>query len=257
MEVAASSTALVRRSALTIAAATGAANGRTSCEECEVNRTFRAAVRGLLVCSILLLAACAGLPERGASQDPPQYSSDPLITRLAEGGYVIYFRHGRTDSSFQDKQDKPEWWKSCDTRRHRPLSDEGRAQMLAIGNNLRALRIPVGAVVTSEYCRAVDSGLLLQLLPIRTDPAMNYADAQRYVKRVDADIVAGFRKLLSQRPEPGKNTILVGHVHGSSPPIDPAFSAIQEAEAVVMRPLGDDKFEVLGRLPADRWTLRK
>ncbi|HXD53007.1 MAG TPA: hypothetical protein VN689_13995, partial [Burkholderiales bacterium] len=96
-----------------------------------------------IVVGLVALAGCAVAP---FGTLPPQRSSDPLIARLAEGGYVLYFRHGKTDTTYQDKQDKPEWWKSCDPRRHRPLSDEGRAQMNSIGMNLRALRIPVAKV---------------------------------------------------------------------------------------------------------------
>ena len=181
----------------------------------------------------------------------------PRDQRLAEGGFVVYFRHGKTDVTYQDKQDKPEWWKSCDPKRHRLLSDDGRAQMTSIGTNLRALQIPVAKVVTSEYCRAIDSALLLQLMPVTQDPTMNYADAQRYVKRTDADIANGFRALVSQKPPAGKNTVLVGHVHGYQPPIDQVFISIQEAEAAIVRPLGDGKFEIVGRVAVDKWAQRE
>ena len=223
-----------------------------------MRRFYHIAVACLCVTLVAVLGGCAVAPERvGTSEPPAQYSSDPLIAQLAEGGYVVYIRHGRTDATNQDKQDKPEWWKSCDPRRHRLLSDDGRNQMQSIGANMRALRIPVGKVITSEYCRATDSGLLLQLMPIATDPALNYADAHRYLKRNDAQIIADLRKLLSAKPAAGKNTILVGHVHGVNPPLDQAFSSIQEAESVVVRPLGDDKFEVVGRVTVEKWALRK
>ena len=221
-------------------------------------RLHRIAAACLVAAVAAVIAACAVTPEQAATAEPsPQYSPEPMIARLAEGGYVVYIRHGRTDATYQDKQDKPEWWKSCDPRRHRPLSDDGRNQMLSLGANMRALRIPVGKVITSEYCRAVDSGLLLQLMPIASDPAMNYADAHRYLKHPDTQISADLRKLLSARPPAGTNTILVGHVHGVNPPLDQAFSAIQEAESVIVRPLGDDKFEVVGRVTVDKWALRK
>jgi phosphohistidine phosphatase SixA len=221
-------------------------------------RYYHIAVVCLCATLVAVLGGCAVAPERGRTSEPPsQHSSDPLIARLAEGGYVVYIRHGRTDATYQDKQDKPEWWKSCDPRRHRPLSDDGRNQMQSIGANMRALRIPVGTVITSEYCRAMDSGLLLQLMPIATDPGLNYADAHRYQKHSDAQISADLRRLLSAKPLAGKNTILVGHVHGMNPPLDQAFSSIQEAESVIVRPLGDDKFEVVGRVTVEKWALRK
>ena len=181
---------------------------------------------------------------------------DPNVARLAEGGYVLYMRHGKTDSTFQDKLDKPTWWKSCDTRVHRPLSDEGRAQMMGMGNQIRELRIPVASVVTSEYCRAVDSGLLLQLVPIVQDPALNYVDAQRYLKHTDLRIAAGMRALFSQRPPPGRNIILVAHVHGFNPALDASFSQLAEAETVVIKPRGEGNFDIVGRITVDRWALR-
>ncbi len=203
--------------------------------------------------SFLILCGCA----TSASQEPPQRPGDPLVARLKEGGYVLYFRHGRTDASNQDRQDKPEWWKSCDPKRHRLLSDEGRAQMETVGSNMRALKIPVAKVFTSEYCRAVDSALLLQLMPITQSAVLNYADAQRYVKRNDAQIIAELRTLFSEKPLEGKNTILVGHVLGVNPPIDPVFSQLVEAEAIVMKPLGEGKFDIVGRVTVDKWAKRE
>jgi broad specificity phosphatase PhoE len=203
------------------------------------------------------LAGCAAAPETYDAHAPPARAGDPLVARLADGGYVIYIRHGRTDPSYQDKQDKPEWWKSCDPKRHRVLSDDGRAQMLSIGVNLRALQIPVAKVVTSEYCRAVDSGLLLQVMPVSQDPGMNYADAQRFVKRSDQEIQGALRALISEKPPSGKNTILVGHVQGLNPPVDQVFISLQEAEAAIVRPHGEAKFEIVGRVPVDKWALRE
>jgi len=206
-----------------------------------------------------LVAGCATHQDLVPGASPPVAAAragDPLVARLAEGGYVLYVRHGKTDPTYQDKQDRPNWWKACDTRIHRPLSDEGRAQMLGLGANIRELRVPIARVVTSEYCRAVDSGLLLQLMPITQDAALNYAEAQRYVKRTDLQIGNGFRALFSEAPPPHRNVVLVGHVHGFNPPLDPVFSQIAEAETVVMRPLPEGKFEIVGRITAEKWALR-
>ena len=77
------------------------------------------------------------------------------------------------------------------------------------------------------------------------------------MKRVDAQMIADLRALFSEKPPVGKNTILVGHVLGVNPPIDPVFSQLQEAEAVVMKPLGEGKFEIVGRLTLDKWAKRE
>ncbi len=215
-------------------------------------------IRLLYCIVVVVLAGCAnqGLMTGADSTAPVARSGDPLVAKVAEGGYVLYIRHGKTDSTFQDKQDKPEWWKTCDTRGHRTLSDEGRAQMLGIGTQMRELRISVAKVLSSEYCRAVDSALLLQLMPIVTEPLLNYADAQRFVKRNDVQMATGIRSLFATAPPPRRNIILVGHVHGFNPPIDPVFSQMQEAETVVLKPAAEGKFEIVGRITFDKWSLR-
>ncbi len=224
---------------------------------------MKVACFAVIAFAIAALGGCASIPSdpNAAPAAPaaaaPQRSSDPLIALLAKGGYVLYLRHGKTDSAFQDKPEKPEWWRTCDTRWHRPLSDEGRKQMESIGANLRALRIPIAKVVTSEYCRAIDSGLLLQVMPIVQDAALNHAEAQRYVKRTDAELVAGLRRLFSEQPPPGRNTVLVGHVISAHYELDKEFASMLEGDVVVMRPLGEGRFEVAGRLAVERWGLRQ
>lgn len=213
------------------------------------------------LCSVLIglsIFGCAHNRElaAGAQSLSAARPGDALVAKVAEGGYVLYIRHGKTDSVFQDKQDKPNWWKTCDTRSHRPLSDEGRAQMLSIGAQMRELRIPVAKVLSSEYCRAADSALLLQLMPVVFEPTLNYTDAQRYAKRSDVQMASDLRALFSTAPPTGRNIVLVGHVHGFNPPIDPMFSQVQEAETIVIKPLAEGKFEIVGRITVDKWALR-
>ena len=218
-----------------------------------------------IVCAVAIasIIGCASDPSRLSSADAlsaanvtqPQ-PSDPIVRGLRDGGYILYIRHGRTEQAFQDQQGKPRWWKSCDTRASRPLSDEGRQQMLAIGAQMRELRIPVAQVIASEYCRAFDSGLLLQLMPVTQDARLNFADAQRAVGRNEETMRTEMRVLLSTPPPAGRNTILIGHVHGFNPPIDPVLQQLVEGETAVIRPLGGGKLELVGRITVERWAER-
>jgi Tfp pilus assembly protein PilV len=58
-----------------------------------------------------------------------QLSGEELLNALKTGGYVIYLRHGMTDTSRADAD--PISVKDCSTQR--PLSDLGRAQASKIG----------------------------------------------------------------------------------------------------------------------------
>ena len=64
------------------------------------------------LCSVLIglsILGCAVNRElaAGAQSSTAARPGDALVAKVAEGGYVLYIRHGKTDSVFQDKQDKP------------------------------------------------------------------------------------------------------------------------------------------------------
>ena len=217
------------------------------------------AATGCAAAALLMLGACAPFPtfsDVSATPASAEVPGDPLVRGLRQGGYVVYLRHGKTEHAFQDKVDKPEYWKSCDTRNSRTLSDEGRAQMMAIGAHIRAMKIPVSRVESSEYCRAFDSGLLMQLMPVVQNAALNFPDAQRKVGRTDVDMANGMRKLFGTLPAPGSNTILIGHVHGFNPAIHSMFNEIIEGEAVIVKPRPDGTFEIVGGILAENWAKR-
>src|SRR5438067_4380838 len=95
-----------------------------------------------------------------AAQDkPPAPAMDlpSLVSALQGGGYVIYFRHAATD---QSKADSPEHLdlENCATQRN--LSDKGREQAQVIGKAFAALGIKVAAVLSSPYCRCIDTAKL-------------------------------------------------------------------------------------------------
>ena len=213
----------------------------------------------MVASSFIVLGGCANAPPTQlptALVAPAAMSGDALVRRLTKGGYVLYLRHGKTEYAFQDKLDKPGWWKSCDTRNSRALSDEGRAQMLAVGASIRELGIPVARVETSEYCRAFDSGLLLQLKPVATNSVLNFPDAQRTLGRSDLQMMSDLRVLFGTPAPRGANVILIGHVHGFTPPIDAVFNALFEGETAVLKPLAEGRFELVGRIRAETWALR-
>ena len=76
---------------------------------------------------------------------------------LRLGGYVIVLRHGATysDDANTDSMSRK------NVSPQRQLNDQGRAQAKSIGESMRRLKIPVGAVMTSTTQRAVDTGTLL------------------------------------------------------------------------------------------------
>ena len=79
-----------------------------------------------------------------------------------------------------------------------------------IGLAIRTLAIPVGEVLSSEYCRAAETARLMGLGDVRTTTEIMNLRSQEYVGGHDA-AVKNVRTLLARPPAPATNRIMVGH----------------------------------------------
>lgn len=170
------------------------------------------------------------LPTASATPVADEELAGPtLLVALRAGGFVIYFRHARTDFS-QDDTDLSDL-SNCATQRN--LTDDGRAQARQIGEAITALEIPIGEVLSSELCRTRETAELAfgraTLTPDLTSFGTAESDAEEQ-RRVEA-----LRSLLGTPPRSGTNTVLVGHQFN----INRATGvSIAEGEAAIFRPLG-------------------
>jgi len=159
----------------------------------------------------------------------------PLVNALQQGGYVMYFRYAATDRTQTDTDTTR--LKNCRTQRN--LTVEGRSDAREIGRAFANLQIPVGLVLSSEYCRARETALL----------AFGWAKISEglsgYPEDIRAERNAFLAQLLSTPPKPGMNTILVGHEENIA---TTAGIAIGEGEAAVFSPLGEGGFSLVGRV---------
>ncbi|OUR65338.1 hypothetical protein A9Q79_03295 [Methylophaga sp. 42_25_T18] len=130
--------------------------------------------------------------------------NDELIESLQRGGYIIYFRHTETD---HDKHGAfPVDLNNCDLQR--PLSDLGRQQATLIGQAFKNLNIPLGLIVSSPYCRAIDTA---RLAFGRTEAdnllASSYGTQQQDREKRSSRLI----ELLHSQPEGKNNTVIIGH----------------------------------------------
>lgn len=192
---------------------------------------------------LIAMSFAVTVPTGSMAADMPL---DDLIAALKEGGHVIYLRHAQTERDYADQVEAV--LGDCGTQR--VLSAAGWAQAKSIGSAIAALDIPVGDVISSEYCRAWQTADLAFGRFEMTDK-LNFAPAEDYS---DADIAlmrAGVAPLLSQVPETG-NLVIVGH----DDPFEAATGIYPEPQGVayVVRPDGNGGFEVMGRIGPDDWT---
>lgn len=216
-------------------------------------RTVRAmVVAGALLAAALLtpggLLTLAAAPAAAASAAPP-LQGEALVEALRAGGYTLYFRHAATDWSNGDNVTGDGAWTSCDPACMRQLSDAGRETARAIGAALRRLAIPVGRVLSSEYCRAAETARLLGVGEVRTTRRLMNLRAAEYVGGREA-AVARARAVLSQPPQPGTNTVLVAHGNLARAATG-AYPG--EGGAAVFTPTADG-FTLVAELTAQDWS---
>ena len=115
---------------------------------------------------------------------------------------------------------------------------------------MRALDIPVGRVLTSPYCRTVETARLMALGRIETTADIMNLRVADYFGGREA-IAKRARARLSSAPAGGSNTVLVAHgnVVRLATGVYPG-----EGECAVFRPLGSGGFEHVGNLQPQEWT---
>lgn len=176
-------------------------------------------------------------------------SGNALVETLRAAGLNIYFRHVATNWSQSDDLRQRDDWSNCDPARMRQLSDDGRADAVAIGNALRKLEIPIAQVLASPYCRTIETARLMNLGPVKPSPkVMNLRAAQYFGGR--AAIVASARRLLASEPLAGHNRVIVAHGNVA---IAATTTYPAEGEALVFEPAGDGSFTLVGRIEVKHW----
>lgn len=170
-----------------------------------------------------------------------------LAGLLKEGGYVVVFRHGATHRDQADTDPL----NHDNVARQRLLNDSGRQVARDVGGSFRTLGIPIGAVYSSRFNRAIETAKLISGGEVTT--TLDVTEGGLVVTPVENDRRAeALRRLAATLPPPGKNTIIVTH----KPNILDAFGRdwfdIREGEASVFK-VEAGKAVLVGRVQATEW----
>ncbi len=157
-----------------------------------------------------------------------------LLEALRKGGYVLYMRHAL--------QIAPRLG-PCEGSNLTPVGEE---QARTVGNALRALKIPIGRVLSSEPCRNLDTARLLGFGEYEITIDLNPGGMP---PGFDVGIARTAR--LAEMPRAGTNTILVSHVHGSQKKSE--WLHLELAEIIVHRPDVKGGAEAVARVRVEGW----
>lgn len=177
----------------------------------------------------------------------PALQGGELTRALQGGGYVIFFRHADTGPASPDPQ--PVDLSRCDTQRN--LNENGRAQAKAIGEQFKRLRIPVGHIFTSEFCRCWQTAQLA-FGRYEKNPALTGHSRDASAQQGRREASEGLRALLSSVPASGTNTVLVSH--GFNLMDLEGFLLATQGEAAVYRPDGRGGYALVARIVPEEWA---
>ena len=171
----------------------------------------------------------------------PPVDAAQLAAALRDGGLVLFVRHAATDPTHADAAQVA--LENCATQR--PLSAVGRGQAETIAAAVKRLRLRIGTVRSSPYCRCTDTARLAfgyMLLDNDLLPAVG-PNAKPHL--------AAVRRQLGTPPIPGQNAVLVGH--GDT--IKALLGLdLEEGETLVVRPAASGgSFAPIGRIRAEQW----
>jgi broad specificity phosphatase PhoE len=176
----------------------------------------------------------AGLAWPGAAR-----ADDAALWALLQGGgQVVLLRHAATTAGVGD----PPGFALDDCSTQRNLSEQGRRDAQRLGKVLRQRRVPVARVLSSPWCRCLDTARLVFGRKAQVEPALGnlFGRPERTTEQV-----AELRRLV--RRAEGGNLFMV--THGSTTSALTGVSPAQ-GEMVVLRPLAGGDFQVAGRLAA-------
>ena len=178
-----------------------------------------------------------------AAQTTALLEGNALVEALRRGGYVLYLRHAATD--FGQNDEAMTDYANCAQQRN--LTDGGRDDARAIGVAIKRLRIPVGPILASPFCRTRESAVLVFGAPtvsnaVRGGPGTD-ADGQRY---------AELRKLLSTPVATGSNLAIASH--GNPFRAVAGTPYLQEGEMAVIEPRGNGEFRIVARITKSDWA---
>lgn len=187
--------------------------------------------RAVILLTFLFLWVAQSAAAAGRENDEAVWSA------LRAGGYVVLIRHAVTEPGIGD----PPGFRHgrCSTQRN--LSAEGRADARRIGEAFRSRNIPISEVLSSRWCRCIDTAMLA-FGKARTVTMLDsmFNDTEKPAEEKVREVF----DTVARRPATG-NLILVTHNQNIQ-----ALTGVSPAsgEMVVVSADQPGKFRLIGRI---------
>jgi phosphohistidine phosphatase SixA len=195
--------------------------------------------------ALVLLSTTVGVLFGGAAHAQSLHG-EALVKALRQGGYVIVMRHASSPGQPPSKQDAdPE-----NVKLERQLDAHGRASAAAMGKAFRALKIPVGNVLSSPTYRALETVRLARFGEAKTYPELG--DGGKSMQGATDAQAAFLQKQVTQLPK-GSNTLIVTHMPNLMRAFPKLATGLTDGEALIFGPDGKGGTAFVARVKIDEW----
>lgn len=175
----------------------------------------------------------------------PQLQGRELLDALKKGGLVILMRHMSTE----DFVPEPGAHDDTDCATQRNLDDRGKREAREVGQAFEQLGIPVGEVLSSPYCRSVDTGTLA-FGEVRKADILSVSD---HLSSADKDAWGKeIRTMINTSPIGEKNNVLITHTGTFLYSF--GLQTSPEGIAHIFRPAEFGQAVYLGRVTPGEWA---
>lgn len=166
----------------------------------------------------------------------PAWSSDEAWQALQQGGTVALFRHARAPGTGDPANFRLD---DCSTQRN--LSEEGQRQSQRIGEQFRTRKVPVERVLSSRWCRALDTARLAFGAMAQPSPPLDSFFSGRDQEPAQTQAV---RRIIEEWRSAGVLVLVTHQVNITA--LTGVFPS--EGEMLVLRPRAGSGFDVVGRV---------
>ena len=166
----------------------------------------------------------------------PAWSSEEAWQALKQGGMVAVFRHARAPGTGDPANFRLD---DCSTQRN--LSEEGRRQAQHIGDQFRARQVSVERVLSSRWCRALDTARLAFGAMAEPSPPLDSFFSGRDQEPAQTQAV---RRIIESWRSAGALVLVTHQVNITA--LTGVFPS--EGEMLVLRPRANSGFDIVGRI---------
>lgn len=184
-----------------------------------------------------LIAAVGALLLASTSSSAATSGAESVWATLRAGGYTVLIRHATTVPGLGD----PPEFRLSDCATQRNLSDIGREEARRIGAQFRSERVPVASVLSSRWCRCLDTA---RLAFGKVTPAPEF-DSFFSDRSSETEQTAAARQRIAEFRGPGNLVIVTHQVNMSA--LTGAFPG--QGEAFVVKADSGGKIELKFRIP--------